>query len=92
MGDHSEDIAREVLSRDVFYNILNLFSEKEHQKLSKAERIHGRYTEERMEDILKRLKEKREDANLLDKERMQKEKDKGSCVAKCNYPSSNERT
>ena len=87
LGDQSEDVAREVFSRDVFSNILNLFSEKEHQKLSKATRIHGRYTEERMEYILKRLKEKREDANLLDKERMQKEKREALANGSRSHPS-----
>ena len=64
LGDQSENLAREVFSRDVFSNILNLFQEKEHLKLSKAARIHGKYTKERMEDILRRLEEKRKDANL----------------------------
>ena len=41
--------------------------------MSKATEIHGRFTKETMENLLKRLEEKRKD-----KERMQKEKDKGS--------------
>ena len=33
-----------------------------------------------MEDLTKRLNDKREDANLLDKHRVQKDRDKGSGV------------
>ena len=73
MGIYKHPIVREVFSRKVFSNIFNLCPEKEHLKLSKATEIHGRFTKETMENLLKRLEEKRKD-----KERMQKEKDKGS--------------
>ena len=52
----------------MFSNILNLFPEKEHLKLSKATEIPGRFTKEMMED-LEALEEKREDANRLNKDK-----------------------
>ena len=36
LGDQDDDLAREVFSRDVFSTIMNLFSAKEHLKMSKA--------------------------------------------------------
>ena len=68
LGGQIEELAREVFFREVFSNILDLFPEKEHLKLFK----------ERMGNLLKRLEEKREDANRLDKERGEKGKNKGA--------------
>ena len=76
LGDQSEDLARESYSRDVFSTILNMFTAKEHLKMAKAAEFHGRCSKPIMEDILKRLEEMRKDANILDMERIQKEKEK----------------
>ena len=46
--------------------------------MSKAGDAYDKRSKERMEDILSRLLEMRSDANIMDKERVQKEKDKGS--------------
>ena len=77
VADMDENLAVEVFSKDVFSTIMNLFSAKEHLKMSKAADTYGRRSKERMEDILRRLDEMRSDANIMDKERVQKEKDKG---------------
>ena len=46
--------------------------------MSKAGDTYGKHAKEMMEDILRKLEEMRSDANIMDKERVQKEKDKGS--------------
>ena len=45
-----------------------------------AAETYGRYTKERMEDILRRLEDQRKRTKMMDKDRIQKEKekDKGS--------------
>ena len=47
-------------------------------KRTKAGDTYGKHAKERMENILRKLEEMRSDANIMDKERVQKEKDKGS--------------
>ena len=78
LGEKNEDLARVAFSGDIFSSIMNLFPDKEMLKLAKLADVHGRYTKQRMEDLIKRLDEKRQDANLLDKVMVQKDKDKGS--------------
>ena len=73
-----EDLAVEVFTKDVFTTIMNLFSAKEHLKMSMAGDTYGRRSKERMDDILRRLEKMKSDANIMDKERVQKENDKGS--------------
>ena len=46
--------------------------------MTKAGDTYGKHSKERMEDILRRLEEMRSDANIMNKERVQKEKDKGT--------------
>ena len=70
LGDQSEDLARVAFSGDVFSAILNLLPDREHLKLSKVVDTYGKYTKERMENILEVLEDKRADANILDKERV----------------------
>ena len=67
LGDQDDDLAREVFSKDVFSTILNLFSVKEHLKMAKAIDVYGKFTKERMEDIIRRLEEMRTDAYIMDK-------------------------
>ena len=42
--------------------------------MGKAIYVHGKFTEERMEDILRRLEEMRSEANFMDKDRIQRKK------------------
>ena len=67
LGELSEDLARVEFSGEVFTTTFNLFPDKKLPKLSKAMERHCRYTKEMMEDLLSRLEDKRDDANLLDK-------------------------
>ena len=53
VADMDEDLAVEVFTKDVFTTIMNLFSAKEHLKLSKAGFTYGRRSKERMDDILR---------------------------------------
>ena len=66
LGDQSDDLARVAFSGDVFSATFNLFPDKEMLKLAKNTEKYGRYTKERMENLLSQLEEKRGDANLLE--------------------------
>ena len=57
----SDDLARVVSSEDVFSLILNFFHHKEAFKLGRRLEGHGKYTKERMEDLIKRLEDRREE-------------------------------
>ena len=76
MGEQSDDLARVAFSGEVFTTTFNLFPDKELFNLSKATERHNRYTKERMEDLLSRLEDKRDDANHLDTVKIQKDNDK----------------
>jgi len=76
LGEQSTDLARVAFSGDIFLAILNLFPEREMVKMGTQSLAHGKYTKERLEDIIKRLETKREESNYADKVSVQKEKDK----------------
>ena len=57
LGYQNGNFAREVFSRDVFNTILKPFPYKEHVKMALAAETYGKRTQERMEDILRRLEE-----------------------------------
>ena len=56
LGEKSDDLARVAFSGEVFTTTFNLFPDREMLKMLK---IHGKYTKERMQDILRRLEDKR---------------------------------
>ena len=67
LGDQDDDLARVAFSGEIFITIFNLFPNKDRLKMAKYSEVYGKYSKERMEDILRRLEEQRDDANLLDK-------------------------
>ena len=76
IGSQSDDLARAAFSKDVLSTNGNLFPYREHEKMLIADQTYGKYTKDRMEDILRRLEDQRERANMMDKDRVQKEKEK----------------
>ena len=78
LGDRGANLSSQVYSTETFSTILNLFTAKEHIEMYRAAKVHGECTQDRMEDILERLETMREEANVLDRDRIQKERDKGS--------------
>ena len=52
---------------DVFQTVINLFPLNDALKLHKSSVVHGKRTKERLEYIIGKLEEKREDSNCLDK-------------------------
>ena len=52
LGEKSDDLARVAFSGEVFTTIVNLFPDREMLKLSQKSELRGKYTKERMRDIL----------------------------------------
>ena len=89
IGQQNDDLARVAFGEEVFSAVLNLFPDKEIVKLGMQTERYGKYTEERLEKIIRILDEWRNVANFLDKTLVPKEKTKdrgGGTVANTAQP------
>ena len=65
IGSQSDDLARAAFSKDVLSTNGNLFPYREHKKMLIADKTYGKYTKDRMEDILRRLEDQRKIVKLM---------------------------